>query len=338
MPGVFKSFLVSALITVLILAAAGYWLRPSAILPLIVLMVIEVAFSFDNAVVNAKILTKLSRFWQTMFLTVGIVLAVFVVRFILPIVIVALSAGLSWQDVLYLALNQPDRYEAELAASHGLVMGFGGAFLLTLALHFFITERRQHFWLIPAEKFLASLKWWWLPSLAALVCLGLISWLAASHNLQIFIAGLAGVVLYLIMHGLEILLGRYQRRVASHNLYTGRLAFLMFIYLQVLDASFSLDGVLGAFAITSDAILIAAGLGVGAFWVRSLTVHMVRRGTLETYPNLEPGAYWAILILALGMLLSVFINFPEIITGLVSVVFIATAFWSSWRDREERVV
>src|SRR6185312_10187126 len=110
----------------------------------------------------------------------------------------------------------------------------------------------------------------------------------------------------------------------------GKAAFMLFLYLEVIDASFSFDGVIGAFAITSDPIIIALGLGlIGAIFVRSLTVFLVREGTLDDYEYLDHGAHWAIGALAIILLLTISIEVSEVITGLIGVVFIGASFLSS---------
>ena len=101
-----------------------------------ILIAVEVAFSFDNAIVNAKILARMSRFWQNMFLTVGAAIAIFGMRIIFPIVIVAITAGLGFKEVLDLATNNPDEYAHELEKAHAPLSAFGGAFLMMLAMHF----------------------------------------------------------------------------------------------------------------------------------------------------------------------------------------------------------
>jgi hypothetical protein len=118
----------------------------------------------------------------------------------------------------------------------------------------------------------------------------------------------------------------------------GKAAFFLFLYLEVLDASFSFDGVVGAFAITSDPIIIAIGLGIGAMFIRSLTVFLVRKGTLNDYVYLEHGALWAIGALAVLLLVTMKWEVPEVVTGLIGVGFIAAAFVSSIvrNRREER--
>ena len=109
----------------------------------------------------------------------------------------------------------------------------------------------------------------------------------------------------------------------------GKAAFFLFLYLEVLDASFSFDGVVGAFAITSDPIIIAIGLGIGAMFIRSLTVFLVRKGTLSEYVYLEHGAFWAIGALAVLLLITIEYDVPEVVTGLIGVGLILAAFASS---------
>ena len=114
----------------------------------------------------------------------------------------------------------------------------------------------------------------------------------------------------------------------------GKAAFFLFLYLEVLDASFSFDGVVGAFAITSNVLTIAVGLGVGAFFVRELTVWLVRHDTLSEFVYLEHGAHYAIGVLAVLLAVSLSHEIPELITGLAGVGFIGLSLWSSLRRRK----
>jgi hypothetical protein len=123
------------------------------------------------------------------------------------------------------------------------------------------------------------------------------------------------------------------------QVYAGWAAFGAFMYLQVLDASFSFDGVLGAFAITNKVLLIALGLGVGAIWVRSMTIFLVRKGTLNSYIYLEHGAHYAILALAAALLSSIFIDVPNAVTGIAGLGIIAASFEASreaLRDKQRK--
>ncbi|HMN70189.1 MAG TPA: DUF475 domain-containing protein, partial [Bdellovibrionales bacterium] len=105
----------------------------------------------------------------------------------------------------------------------------------------------------------------------------------------------------------------------------------MFLYLEILDASFSFDGVIGAFALTNNLFIIAAGLGIGAMFVRSMTIMLVEKETLNEFAFLEHGAFYAIGALAMMMMLDIFIHIPEVVTGLIGAVIIVLSIWSSVR-------
>ena len=97
----------------------------------------------------------------------------------------------------------------------------------------------------------------------------------------------------------------------------------------MLDASFSFDGVIGAFAITSDVVIIMLGLAIGAMFVRSMTIYLVEKGTLDEFIYLEHGAHYAIGALAIIMLMSMHFHIPELVTGLIGVAFIGWSLWAS---------
>lgn len=292
-------------------------------------MAVEMAFSFDNAIINAKILVTMSRFWQTLFLTLGILIAIFGMRVVFPIVIVMFTADLSWGTVVNLALNQPKEYAEKLDLAHPSISAFGGGFLLMLALHFFITDHRETFWIKRIEKPLMRFSYWWVPALIAIVVLGIFAALPFNEHPGTTIrAGFTGIGLYLGINLFTAWVGK----IAGQDLKVKRVgwaAFLTFLYLEILDASFSLDGVIGAFAITNEVVLIAAGLGIGAIWVRSLTVYMVRRGTLDTYKYLEHGAHYAVFVLAATMLLSLVVHVPEVLTGFLGLGLIGASIVAS---------
>ena len=342
----FRIFLITGLITVLSLGYVGIELGTTALLTALVLVVIEITFSFDNAIINAKILTSMSRLWQTLFMTVGIFIAVFGMRLIFPVVIVMLTSGLGAGEVIDLALNNPERYGQALHDSHVPIAAFGGMFLLMLCLHFFFDPGRKVQWIDIIEKPLQRLGKWWAYALTSFVVLVTLTLLPFNHHPgETFTAGLIGIVTYMIVHGLAELFTRQQERSEKGSankivIRTGMAGFMSFIYLEILDASFSLDGVIGAFAITQDVVLIAIGLGIGALWVRSLTLFMVRRHVLGAYRYLEHGAHYTIGILASMMLLGLFIDIPEAVAGLAGLVVvglsIASSIAATKRDELER--
>lgn len=339
---------------VLTLAAlvGGFMLGgPSGLAIVAILIVLEVSLSFDNAVVNATILKRMNAFWQKMFLTVGILIAVFGMRLVFPLLIVSLTAGISPMKAVDLAIkggdmNTPGTYAHMLHDAHASIAAFGGMFLLMLFLDF-VFEDRDIKWLKPLERPLAKMGMLErLSVIVAMLVLALVAEFFAKDRGEVLFAGLLGLLVYLLVGGLGDLFESRGNPEADDEEFSGKdgsavgvggkAAFFMFMYLEVLDASFSFDGVIGAFAITQDIFIIMIGLGVGAIWIRSMTVYLVRRGTLDEFAYLEHGAMWAIGALATILLISIKHEVPEVITGLIGVAFIGAALYGSIR-RNKRI-
>ncbi|MCD9872649.1 DUF475 domain-containing protein [Streptomyces guryensis] len=354
-----KTFGWSFAITAVGLAVAVLYGGWEALGIVAILSILEISLSFDNAVVNAGILKKMNAFWQKIFLTVGVLIAVFGMRLVFPVVIVAISAKMGPIQAVDLALNNKDRYQQLVTDAHPSIAAFGGMFLLMIFLDF-IFEDRDIQWLRWIERPLAKLgKVDMLSVCIALVVLLITSFTFATHAHQhggahvdkaqtVLISGIAGLITYMVVGGLS---GYFEDKLEEEEereheeeeeaartgkkrspvVLAGQAAFFMFLYLEVLDASFSFDGVIGAFAITNDIVLMALGLGIGAMYVRSLTVYLVRQGTLDDYVYLEHGAHYAIGALAVILMVTIQYQINEVITGLVGVVLIAWSFWSSVR-------
>ena len=326
----FRIFAFSAIATIGSIIGVLAGMGPGAMLVALILISVEVAFSFDNAIINAKILKQMSRFWQTMFLTIGAAIAIFGMRLVFPIILVALTAGIGWNEVIQLALNSPDEYAHRLESAHIVLSAFGGGFLLMLAMHFFFDDEREVLWYARLERPMQGFAYRWAP---ALLVMTVIAGAAAvpfnQEPRNTLAAGTLGVVTYSVIHLASEYFARMQRRKFGTGVRVGLAGFMSFLYLEVLDASFSFDGVLGAFAVTKDVVLIAIGLGIGALWVRSLTIFMVRRGTLDSYKYIEHGAHYTIAILASIFILSIFINVPEVIVGLVGIGVIGSSVVAS---------
>ena len=298
-----------------------------------ILVLLEVTFSFDNAVINSKILARMSRVWQTIFLTVGIIIAVFIVRFSLPVALVMVATNIEFNEVVTMALNDPDQYSIALHEAAPVINAFGGSFLLMLGISYFIDRKKDIHWLGLIEKRLAMAGKYENFKALAMLSLALILYatVGPEQRIVVLVAALIGITLHML---LEVMGAFFAHHQSNAHALTGLAAFMSFLYLEVLDSSFSLDGVIGAFAITSDVLLIIAGLGVGAFWVRSLTVFLVRNKTLDHYRYLEHGAHWAILALGMVMVLKLYhIEPPEWIIGSLGLIFISTAVVSSILER-----
>lgn len=329
-----KIFFLSHLITIIALVSAYLWAGVDGLVIATLLIVMEISLSFDNAVVNATVLKTMNEKWQQRFLTWGIVIAVFGMRLVFPVVIVSFATGLGMFDVSRMALENPDEYSKHVLASHVQIAAFGGMFLLMVFLKFVLDEGKELHWIHWIEEKLARLGK--LESAEVILAMTLLliiqSFLPAHEQHAALVAGTVGVVLYVATNSFTALFsggsGGDQTIAAKGMVYSG---FMGFMYLQFLDASFSLDGVIGAFAMSKDVIIIMCGLGAGAMFVRSLTIYLVRKGTLDEFVYLEHGAHWGIGALAAIMLISMHSHVSEFITGLIGVGFILLSLWSSVR-------
>lgn len=325
----FRIFFISGFISIASLVGVAVFLGWKAAFLTFVLMLVEITFSFDNAIINAKILAKMSHFWQQMFMTIGILIAVFGMRLVFPIVLVMLTTGLGAGSVIDLALNKPDMYSAELDKAHPLIASFGGMFLLMLCLNFFFNAAKAN-WIDVIERPLQRLGAWWIYSGICALLLVFVTVLPWNHHPEdTLTAGIIGIIVYLVINKLADAFGHSQDTKSTVLKQTGLAGLMSFLYLQVLDASFSFDGVIGAFAVTSDVILIAIGLGVGAIWVRSLTLFMVKRRVLHAYRFLEHGAHYTIGVLALVLLSGLFFDIPEAIAGIAGLIIVGASIASS---------
>jgi hypothetical protein len=294
-----------------------------------VLAILEVSLSFDNAVVNATVLKEMTPVWRRRFITWGIAIAVFGMRIIFPLVIVAITARIDPFSALMMAATDPDRYSRVLTTAHVSVSAFGGAFLAMVGLKHFIDHEKDVHWIAIIERPLTRLGRVEAVELGlVLVLLYLVStWLPGHEQVEFLVVGIFGLVTYIAVDGVSALL-TVDSAVTGEVARSGAAAFL---YLEVLDASFSFDGVIGAFALSNNLFIIAIGLGVGAMFVRSLTIMLVERETLASYRYLEHGAFYAIIALAMIMFLNTVRHIPEVLTGLIGAGFIVTAFVDSIR-------
>ncbi len=326
----FQHFWFSGLVTVVGLGVMFIWGGVTALLLTALLVLLEVTLSFDNAVVNARVLKQMTPAWQQRFLTWGIFIAVFGTRFVLPILIVSVVAWASPVTITLLALFDPAHYVELLEKAKYAIHAFGAAFLIMVSLKYFLDDEKEVHWIRSLEHHLT--RWGRIEAIEIVIALiivaGVSFFVPPAVQATTVIAGIVGVVLFIVLQGITsaFVVESEARDAAKHSV-----AF--FAYLEVLDAAFSLDGVIGAFALTNAIPVIAIGLGIGAFFVRSLTIYMVRERTLDTLAYLEHGAHWAIFGLAISMFVSLIFEVPELVTGTIGIVFVAAAYWSSVRLR-----
>ncbi|MDF0600950.1 DUF475 domain-containing protein [Psychromarinibacter sp. C21-152] len=294
-----------------------------------VLAVLEISLSFDNAIVNANKLKDMTPKWQRRFLTWGILIAVFGMRIIFPLLIVVIAAKIGpWQAVM-LAATDPDEYAHIMHEAHLPIAAFGGTFLMMVGLSFFFDHEKDVHWVRWLEGRMA--KYATIRSIEVMLVLVLILVFSRVQDPAMqqlfFSSAIWGLVTFLAVEVLGGILDSSQE--ALEGAAKGGLG--AFLYLEVLDASFSFDGVIGAFALSQNLFVIAIGLGIGAMYVRSMTIMLVEKGTLTEYRFLEHGAFYAIVALSVVMYAQTLVHIPELITGLGGAALIGLALWSSIR-------
>lgn len=295
-----------------------------------ILAVLEISLSFDNAIVNANRLKDMAPIWRKRFLTWGIIIAVFGMRIVFPLLVVVIAAGIGPLQAITLAATQPVEYARIVGSAHVSIAAFGGAFLMLVALNFFTDAEKEVHWIKFLER--PMHRGGTIRGMSIGVVLGLVmvfAWLLPDDVSGTFLfAAIAGVCTFLAVEMLGQILDR-----ASLQGDVARGGLGAFIYLEVLDASFSFDGVIGAFALTQNLFLIAIGLGIGAMYVRSMTIMLTEKGTLAEFRYLENGAFWSVLVLSVVMFMQTMVHVPEVITGLIGALIIGLSFLSSLRFR-----
>ena len=309
------------------------WLQTVFIV--LILWILEVSLSFDNAVINATILKKMDATWQQRFLTRGMVIAVFVMRILFPLIIVAIVGGINPLAAFHLAIFDPNKYAEILTGSHIIIAGFGWTFLLLVALNFFLDAEKETHRLWYIEKYLQKI--WTLESmeiiLTILVVYSIGKSLPAVEHLSFLLASMRWIITFVVIEWITKLLQVSKWWITNIH----RMWLSLFLYLEVLDASFSFDGVIGAFALSKNIFIIALWLGIGAMFVRSLTILLVRKWTLNTYKYLKHGAFRAIFGLAAIMFLGTLFHISETITWVFWAACIGLALWSSIRENKKTI-
>ncbi len=324
-----KIFALSIIVTIIALLLSFIWGGVAALTLCSLLIAMEIGFSFDNAVVNAVVLKHMDDKWQKRFLTWGMFICVFGMYYLFPIVIVSVATGIGIVDTTRMALTDQATYAEHLHNAHTSIAAFGGMFLLMVFLKFIMDQGKEVHWLGAIEHRLAQMgKLDAVETIIAILfLLGLQHFLPDPQSHEALVAGIFGVVLYVAVKSITSLFAGED----AGNAVAGYSGAMGFVYLNLLDASFSLDAVVGSFAISTDIVIIMLGLSAGAMFVRSITVYMVRKGTLDNYVYLEHGAHYGIGALAVIMLVSILHPVSEVITGLIGILFILLAFWSSVR-------
>ena len=338
----FKYFKWSYLVAIIGMLAAYFWGEMKVpgsgfkdIFIVLVLSILEVSLSFDNAVINATKLQKMSHEWCNIFLTLGILVAVFGMRLLFPILVVSVFANIGFLETFNITFNDVDTYTKYLHQANPMILTFGGSFLMMLFLHYFFNTEKEIHWIKLLEEKLSHLGHIrGIETVITLLILYAIQSISPENiRLPLILSGISGIILYILIDGIS----RFMEMKDETRIHEGvvkqtfKAGLISFCYLELIDASFSLDGVLGAFALSKDIIIIMIGLGIGAMFVRSFTIMLVEKQTLKQLIYLEQGAHWAIGALAAIMFISTNHEVPEVITGLIGLVLIVAAFISSVR-------
>lgn len=299
----------------------------SAMWSILILTVLESAVSADNAVVNAQILTHWNKKWRRIFIWFGIPIAVFAVRGILPLEIVSVVGNMSLAESWNMALNDRVGFQKIIESSHNVIMGFGGTFLLLVFLNYMTDKEKDDNWLTIERLFKSGNFYTWSFGLLGIALLFAHYVLSASEFNSFALSIGVGVATYYGIKLLKVLTGTGKTYVEQ--------GIVGFLYLEVLDASFSLDGVIAGFAITNNLLVLMLGLGAGAFLVRSMTLHMLDKGVLNMYRYLDNGAFWSIGALAAMMLISIKVHLPEVAIGGISLGFLVLAVYASIKANDD---
>lgn len=324
----FLSPILISILAILVLSSFYYFSHNTTVLLdslslVLLLAVLELSISFDNAIVNAKILKKMSSFWRTMFFWVGLPIAVFGVRFLFPFILVSITSHIDLHHVFILAVKDPTGYQNAVMKNASVLYSFGAGFLVMVCFNFFKEQQNPEHAQVPWLKLenTALFKLFFkTPGILFLIGLLFALILYFSRGPSESIAFYLGVLIQISLSALGLKLSGLKLS-----------GFLLFIYLEVLDASFSLDGVLGAFAFTQDPLIMLTGLGIGAVFVRSLTLKLLHKNTLQNFIYLEHGAHYAMGILGFILFAEIFIHIPPALSAILSFSFLGKAFYDSKR-------
>ncbi len=294
----------------------------SAIITIVGLSLFETVSSIDNAIINAEVLGTMSKQARSWFLLWGLIIAVFVVRGLLPWLIVwAFNPSLGPIQAFMSTLSGNLAVRNSIEKSAPILLIAGGIFLVFLFLNWLFLEEKK-FGLPRTEKFFMERGVWFYAVVSAL--LAVITWFAIRQNNMMAFGAVMGSTLFFITHGFKQSAEKEETKLKG----SVKSDFSKLLFLEIIDATFSIDGVLGAFAFTLSVPLILLGNGLGAVVVRQLTVGNIER--IKKYVYLKNGAMYSILVLGVIMILHSFgFKIPEYVSPLATFIIIGGFFWKS---------
>jgi hypothetical protein len=296
------------------------------ILTVVGLCLFEVISSIDNAIINGEVLHGMSKKARRWFLFWGIIIAVFLIRGILPLIIMWMAnPSLGIMDLVkVLFSSDPNIMEAVEASAPILLVG-GGTFLLFLFFHWLFLEPK-HYGLV-GEDLIEKHGVWFFAVIS--VILSVIVWSSLKYNPLMAFSAVIGSTAFFITHGFKQNAEEVEKKMLEKKTDMSDLSKIL--YLEVIDATFSIDGVLGAFAFTLSIPLILIGNGIGAIIVRQVTVANIK--SVKKYKYLKNGAMYSIFFLGLIMVLDSFgVHIPQWVSPVVTFVVLGYFFWKSVRE------
>ena len=303
----------------------------SAILIVLGLALFESITSIDNAIINAEVLQGVGQRARRWFLTWGIFIAVFVVRGVLPWLIVwVMTPGLGpWEAFTASLTGDPAALEAIQASAPVLLMG-GGVFFVFLFCHWIFLEPKKIG--LPVERIFARQGAWFYAVVS--IALTAIVWFALEESPMLAFGAVVGSSAFFITHGFKRYAEEQEARILSGEANMSDVGKIL--YLEVIDLTFSIDGVVGAFAFTLSVPLILLGNGIGAIVVRQLTVYGVDR--IRKYVYLKNGAMYSVFVLGCVMIAHGFkIHIPEWLAPVATFFIVGYFFFKSrWQARRAR--
>src|SRR3989344_5119853 len=296
----------------------------SMLLTITGLCLFETISSIDNAVINAEVLSTMSQKARRWFLFWGLLVAVFLLRGLLPWAIVwAVTPSLGPIGALTSTFSSNPAVMEAIESSAPILLIGAGVFLIFLFFHWLFMEEKHYG--LPHERFFHSQGVWFYAVISIL--LAMIVWFALKQNPFMAFSAVIGSTAFFITHGFKQNAEQQEKNLMKSNLSD----ISKILYLEVIDATFSVDGVLGAFAFTLSVPLILLGNGLGAFVVREMTIRNI--SNIKKYKYLKNGAMYSILFLGTIMLLDSFgFHIPSWVSPVTTFVTIGYFFWKSKRE------
>lgn len=301
----------------------------SIILVVLGLVVFEIVSSIDNAVINAEVLGTMTKKARKWFLVYGMLFAVFIVRGFLPWLIVwVTNPNLGFLGSLTATFSNDPHVAASIRESAPILMLGGGVFLLFLFLHWLFLEDKEFG--LPSERFFVK-NGVWFYAVVSIILVGIV-YFANKLNGALALSAVIGSSAFFITDGFKKNAEENEQKLLSNTSAMSDISKI--IYLEIIDTTFSIDGVLGAFAFTMSVPLIILGNGIGALVVRKLTMGNIEN--IKKYVFLKNGAMYSIFFLGLVMILEGFhVEVPEYVSPLITVVIILFFFLKSVKHSKE---